>query len=109
MLPYIVHSFGFRSLTSVEDAKLQLAKHWRYNDKVRTPAQIDELVCNMYERLGNIVQQDAWGGAVAYMIAPPDKRNRIRNQGYSYIQEAKYGKKSSFMNDFYTGKNKNVY
>ena len=73
--------------------------------------KVDMLVTKWYERLGNIQQQDVWGGYVTGLIVPHHNHNHPNNKGYSYMEEAKYGKKSQFMQDFYTrgGNGKNVY
>ena len=109
MMPFIVSSIGLTTITTPEDAKLQLARHWRHADRVRNPRVADELVTRMYERLINIQQQDVWGGMVAYLVAPHGYKQYCKNHGYSYLNEVKYGKKSSFMEKFYEGDKQNVW
>ena len=108
-IPFIIHKFALRTKVSEEQAKLQLARHWRHANKVRDPVTIDDMVMRTYEKLGNIKQQDVWNNYVMYMICPQDKDQYSQNEGYSYHDEAKFGKKSEFMQNFYTGGRKNVY
>ena len=108
-MPFILMNYGLNSHTTEELAKLQLARHFRHANKVRDPAIVDEMVMRMYERLANISSQDVWGGFVAYIVSPHGLNQYLRNQGYSYLEDAKFGKKSNFMKDFYTGGKKNFW
>ena len=97
------------TITNNEDAKLQLARHWRHANRLRSPQVVDELVTRMYERLINIQQQDVWGGHVAYLLSPHGYKQYCKNHGFSYLNEAKYGQKSKFMEKFYEGDKQNVW
>ena len=54
-----------------------------------------------YERLYAMQNGDIWGGILLDQIAPVGKGTVQRNQGYSTLEEAKYGKKTKFLKDFY--------
>uniref|UniRef100_A0A7S3JBC4 Uncharacterized protein n=1 Tax=Euplotes harpa TaxID=151035 RepID=A0A7S3JBC4_9SPIT len=109
MMPFIVSSMHFQNLTTPEQAKLQLARHWRHANKVRDPTAVDHFTIKMYERLLNIQQQDVWGGYVAHLIAPTGYDQYVQNHGFSFLNRAKYEKKSKFMEEFYEGKRQNLF
>ena len=109
MVPFIVHSYALRAHCTEESAKLHLARYWRNNKKVRDPATVDFLITEMHEKLLNILQQDVWGGHVVSLLCYKSDHHIMRNEGYSYLEEAKYGKKSDFMKNFYTGGGKNAF
>jgi hypothetical protein len=42
-----------------------------------------------------------WGSIILDQIAPIGRDMVQRNQGFSTLEEAKYGKKTKFLKDFY--------
>ena len=46
---------------------------------------------------------DVWGSLILDQIAPIGRGTIQRNEGYSTLEEVKYGKKTSFLKDFYQG------
>ena len=109
MMPFIINSYSLRTVVSAENAKLQLGRHWRHNNKVRSPLNIDHQVNYMYEILGNIEQQDVFSHVIIYLIAPQVYRGYSGRHGFSFLDEKRYGNKTTFMKNFYTGKGSNVY
>ena len=61
-MPMFVAMHKYEHFTTPEQAKLQLARIWRQNGKIREPAVIDEVVRASYERLYSAQQIDYWGG-----------------------------------------------
>ena len=53
-MPWIINWTGYRRYASPEQAKLNLARHYRQLNKMRTPLEIDAFVTFGYERLYNI-------------------------------------------------------
>ena len=53
-MPFIVHWNGMRRFATPEVAKLNLARHWRHGNKVRSADAIDLFTKYGYERLYNI-------------------------------------------------------
>lgn len=49
------------------------------------------------------MQMDVWTPSILDWIAPIQKHNVTKYKAYSYLDEAKYGKKSSFLKGFYKG------
>ena len=54
-----------------------------------------------YDRLYSMQNGDVWGGLILDQIAPQSKGLVQRNQGFSTLEEAKYGKKTKFLQNFY--------
>ena len=109
LVPYIIHSYALRAHVTEQQAMLHLARHWRMNNKMRNTTDIDEVIARTYEKILNIKQQDIWGGYVTYMLCPKGHKHYMNTTGYSYYEEAKYGKKSNFLENFYTGGRKNIF
>lgn len=105
-MPFIINWNGYRRYTNPEQAKLQLANYWRQHNKVRDKDNIDAFVRAGYERLYNIQQGDVWGSIILDQIAPQGRGMVQRNQGFSTLEESKYGKKSTFLKGFYNDANK---
>ena len=53
-MPFVVNWNGFRRFASPEQAKRNLAEHWRKHNKVRNIGAIDMFTRAGYERLYNI-------------------------------------------------------
>eukprot|EP00493_Phyllostaurus_siculus_P010296 UN10437 len=53
-MPFVVNYTGYRRYASPEQAKLNLANHWRQHNKVRNTDAIDMFTRAGYERLYNI-------------------------------------------------------
>ena len=53
-MPFIVNWTGYRRYANPDQAKLNIARHWRAMNKVRSPAAIDAFVTFGNERLYNI-------------------------------------------------------
>ena len=53
-MPFVVNYTGYRRYASPDQAKLNLANHWRQHNKVRDLGQIDAFTRAGYERLYNI-------------------------------------------------------
>ena len=62
---------------------------------------IDKFVAAGYDRLYSMQNGDVWGGTILDQIAPQGKGMVQRNQGFSTLEEAKYGKKTTFLQNFY--------
>lgn len=60
-------------------------------------------VARGYERLYNVQNGDIWGGIILDQIAPVRMGTNAGNEGFSYHEDVKYEKKSSFLKDFYKG------
>ena len=69
-MPMFVAMHKYEHFTTPEQAKLQLARVWRQNGKIREPGVIDEVVRASYERLYSAQQIDFWGGQLLDLIAP---------------------------------------
>ena len=108
-MPFVVNFTGYRRYANPETAKLNLANHWRANSKVRDVSSIDLFTRYGYERLYNIQQGDVWGGYILDSIAPVDRDSIDQGDGFSTLDEMKYGKKSPFLKNFYTGGKKPNY
>ena len=108
-MPFVVNYTGYRRYASPEQAKLNLANHWRANSKVRDTSSIDMFTRYGYERLYNIQQGDVWGGYILDSIAPVERDHIDSGDGFSTMDEMKYGKKSDFLKNFYTGGKKPNY
>ena len=102
-MPFLINLMGFRKYNNPEQAKLQLARYWRQQNKVRDPWQIDCFVARGYERLYNVQNGDIWGGMLLDQIAPVKQGNNAGNEGFSYHDEVKFANKSNFLKDFYKG------
>ena len=108
-MPFIVNWYGLKRYTSSDKAKLQLANYWRQNNRVRDTQNIDNFVRAGYERLYNIQQGDVWGSAILDQIAPVHRENVPEFMGYSYLEEKRFGNKTTFLKDFYKGGNRPQY
>ena len=108
-MPFVVNYTGDRRYASPEQAKLNLANHWRANSKVRDATSIDMFTRYGYERLYNIQQGDVWGGYILDSIAPVARDAIDQGDGFSTLDEMKYEKKSTFLKNFYTGGKKPNY
>ena len=108
-MPFIVSYTGYRRYASPEQAKLNLANHWRQHNKVRDIDSIDMFTCFGYERLYNIQQGDVWGGYILDQIAPVARDHIDSGDGFSFLEEKKYENKSSFLRNFYEGGKKPNY
>lgn len=62
---------------------------------------IDKFVMAGYDRLYSMQNGDVWGGTILDQIAPQGKGMVQRNQGFSTLEEHKYGKKTTFLQKFY--------
>lgn len=62
---------------------------------------IDKFVAAGYDRLYSMQNGDVWGGTILDQIAPQGKNMVQRNQGFSTLEEVKYGKKTTFLQNFY--------
>ena len=103
-MPFLINLTGSRKFTNPEQAKLQLARHWRQQCKVRDPAQLDMFVSKGYERLYNVQNGDIWGSILLDQISSPSHHQTITaNKGYSFMDDVKYENKSDFLKDFYKG------
>jgi len=102
-MPFVVNWTGYRRYASPDQAKLNIARHWRALNKVRSPDQIDAFVSFGNERLYNIQQGDVWGGYILDEIAPVGRDHIDNGDGFSTLEEAKYGGKSKFLASFYKG------
>ena len=108
-MPFVVNYTGYRRFASPEQAKLNLANHWRQHNKVRSCESIDMFTRTGYERLYNIQQGDVWGGYILDQIAPVSRDHIDNSDGYSTLEEAKHGDKSDFLKSFYGGGKKPNY
>ena len=102
-MPMFVAMHKYEHFTTPEQAKLQLARVWRQNGKIREPGVIDEVVRASYERLYSAQQIDFWGGQLLDLIAPAARQTINSNTGYSTLHEKRYGGKSDFLKSFYDG------
>ena len=102
-MPFVINYYGYRKYTNPEQAKLQLANYWRQHNRVRDTDNIDAFVRAGYERLYSMQNGDVWGSIILDQIAPIGRGTIQRNEGYSTLEEVKYGKKTSFLKDFYQG------
>ena len=71
--------------------------------------QVDSFVQFGYERLYNIQQGDVWGGYILDQIAPVARGHIDGGDGFSFMEEEKYAKKSKFLRNFYEGGKKPNY
>ena len=108
-MPFIVNWTGYRRYASPEQAKLNLANHWRQHNKVKDLDSIDQFTSFGYERLYNIQMGDVWGGYILDQIAPVARGHIDSGDGYSFLDEEKYEKKSTFLKNFYQGGKKPNY
>ena len=108
-MPFVVNYTGYRRYASPDQAKLNLANHWRQHNKVRDLGQIDAFTRAGYERLYNIQQGDVWGGYILDSISPIARDHIDGGDGYSVLDEKKFGGKSSFLKSFYKGGQKPNY
>lgn len=95
-------------MTNEAAAKVQMARFWRVNSRIRDTSQIDGLVASGYERLGNLHMGDIWRMEVYDYLAPQGRGSKPSNMGYSFA-EKKYEKKSKFLKEFYTSPLKPYY
>ena len=104
-MPFIVNWTGYRRYASPEQAKLNLAAHYRTMNKVRNTEEIDMFVAQGYEYLYNIQQGDIWGGFVLDKIMPYNdgQRHTDHSKGFSTLEAKKYNGKSNFLQSFYKG------
>ena len=49
---------------------------------------------------------DVWGATILDQIAPLGRGMVQRNEGFSTLEDAKYGKKTQFLKDFYVNPKK---
>ena len=108
-MPFIVNFTGYRRYANPDAAKVNLANHWRANNKVRNAAAIDNFVYMGYERLYNIQNGDIWGGYILDSIAPVSRDHIDGGDGFSTLDEQKFGDKSNFLKEFYKGGSKPNY
>ena len=108
-MPFIVSYTGYRRYASPEQAKLNLANHWRQHNKVRDIDSIDNFTMYGMERLYNIQQGDVWGGYILDQIAPVARDHIDNGDGFSFLDEKKYENKSTFLRSFYEGGKKPNY
>ena len=109
MIPFLLKVYSMRDMTTEASAKQHLARHWRHGNKVRDPLVIDEMVLRWYEKMLNMKQQDVWGEYVHNLFCPNGKGQYARKQGYSFYEKQKYGDKTDFMKDFYSGGRKTLF
>ena len=100
-MPFVINYFGYHRYTNPEQAKLHLGNYWRQNNKIRDINAYDKFTRAGYERLYAMQNGDVWGGIILDQIAPQAKGMVQRNQGFSTLEEAKYGKKTKFLQNFY--------
>ena len=108
-MPFVVNWTGYRRYANPEAAKLNLANHFRQMNKVRSIDQIDSFVSFGYIRLYSIQQGDVWGGYILDEFAPVAREHIHQGDGFTTLEEKKYGNKSKFLKNFYTGGQKPVY
>ena len=108
-MPFVVNWTGYRRYANPDQAKLNLARHWKQQNKVRNVAAIDAFTSFGYERLYNIQMGDVWGGYVLDSIAPVGRDAIDGGDGFSVLDEKKYENKSDFLKGFYKGGNKPNY
>ena len=70
---------------------------------MRDVNQLDEYSQQWRQRIQNVNTKDIWGSLLLESFAPDRKDNFRQAYGYSYYEEAKYGKKSKFLKNFYEG------
>lgn len=68
---------------------------------MRDKEVVDSFVRGGYERLYNIQNGDVWGTLILDQIAPVGRGMVQGNEGFSTLEEHKYGKKSTFLKNFY--------
>ena len=106
-MPFVVNWTGYRRYANPEQAKVNLSHQWRQHNKVRDCGQIDMFTRAGYERLYNIQQGDIWGGYILDQIAPIARGHIDSGDGFSTLEEKKYGNKSEFLKSFYKGSKPN--
>ena len=107
-MPFLISWTGYRKYANPEAAKLNLAEHWRQHSKARNVSEIDRFTKFGYERLYNIQMGDIWGGFILDSLAPLNNKGTTHGaEGYSVIDDENEKKRSTFLNNFYKGKNPN--
>lgn len=107
-MPWVLAYNGMNYMTHESIAKVQMARYFRVNSRIRDPTKVDMLVMQGYERLGNMHLGDVWRAEVWDFLAPQGRQLKGSNSGYSFV-EKKYEKKSKFLKDFYTSPLKPYY
>ena len=108
-MPFLIGLNGMQKFTTPEMSKMQVARYWRTQNKVRSPEDIDNFVRAGYERLYNMQNGDVWGGIILDQISPVRRGNIEKNQGFSYYDEVKFKGKSKFLQNFYEGEGRPNY
>ena len=102
-MPYIVAYNGLFRMTNVEQAKLQLARTWRQQNRQRHIDNLDRFTAVSQERLYNMQQGDIWGGHVMEWIVPAHKGFALGSHGLDEFDEKVYKNKTDFLKGFYKG------
>ena len=102
-MPFIVAYNGLFRMTNVEQAKLQLARTWRQQNRQRSIENLDRFSTLSAERLYNMQQGDIWGGLITDWICPTDKGNWVGTHGLDQFDEKVYKGKTDFLKGFYKG------
>ena len=107
-MPFVINWTSYRKYATPEQAKLTLASQFRTLNRVRDIDQLDAFVFFGYHRLYSIQQGDIWNGQILEFFAPSTNKGVIdNNDGFSFLDETKFGEKSDFLKSFYKGNRPN--
>ena len=105
LVPFLIRIYGMQQKTTAYEAKKNVAEFLREKRHLRNPSEIDFYVQKAYDALHDCEWKYSDYEHWQRWFMP--RSHHFRDRGYSYLEDQKYGKRSTFLKGFYIGNRPN--